>query len=391
MEFFSVFIFVFVIGMILLIVSGNRDNEMSSFQARLMDSSVEYDASTSFSAKEVFVKGLFPINHKTNLGIIISLLDKTSGEYQPILSSIDSFQESGSAVFQHIVKLGEMEEGSGFTDWVKVSAVIPEIIQTPNKGEREIHVFVRLVDFNNPPNINHGFHVSKNGVFWQKSLVFNWDFEDSGYFDEVDQQQKVWTLTVRLGVAIAFADRNFDTSEGNVIKRWVEKTIEHYSDNRKIELKELLNKAMKKAFEDAKADKLCLSELASEINDIGEKVHKYEAMELCFEIMAADGIADTEEMLIINSVAKALDLDVAEIEKMRDNQIVNLNPTMSGQVSIETLLGISDDWDKEQVNKHLRVEFQKWNSRLNTLSSDDERANAQKMLDAIAEAKSKYV
>ncbi len=391
MELFGVLLFGFVFIKILSKVFGGRGNEMSSFQARLKDRYVENDDSTSFSVKDVLVKGLFPINYKTNLGIIISLFDNTSGEYQPILSSIDSFQEPGSAVFQHIVEIGEMEEGYGFPDWIKVSSVIPEIIQPPNKGEREVHVFVRLVDLNNPPNVNHGFQESNDGIFWNDVLAFNWDFEDSGYLDEVDQQEKVWPLTVRLGVAIAFADGHLCTSEGNVIKRWVEKTIEHYSDERKNELKELLNKAMKKAFEDAKVDKLCLSELAAEINDIGETVHKYEAMELCFEIMAADGIAGIEEMSIINSVAKAFDLNVAELEKMRDKQIVNLDSVVSGQVSIETMLGIGDDWDKKQINKHLRVEFQKWNSRLNTLSSDKEKENAQKMLGAIAEAKSKYV
>ncbi len=52
--------------------------------------------------------------------------------------------------------------------------------------------------------------------------------------------------------------------------------------------------------------------------------------------------------------------------------------------SLEDLLGITDDMTEGQVNSHLRKEFQKWNSRLNTLPEGEERENAQRMLDLIA-------
>ena len=91
------------------------------------------------------------------------------------------------------------------------------------------------------------------------------------------------------------------------------------------------------------------------------------------------------------TVAESLELDLDEINKMRDQKIVTLDSKATKHASIEDILGIGSDWDKEQIKKHLRNEFMKWNNRLNTLSEGEERNNAQRMLDTISEARKKYV
>ena len=106
--------------------------------------------------------------------------------------------------------------------------------------------------------------------------------------------------------------------------------------------------------------------------------------------MAADGVADASEMKTIRQVADALSLDLDEIEKLRDQKIVELNSSISDQASVEDLLGIEPTWNAELIKEHLRTEFQKWNNRINTLSEGEERDNAQRMLDVIAEARKKY-
>ena len=161
-------------------------------------------------------------------------------------------------------------------------------------------------------------------------------------------------------------------------------------NNRKEFLKGLYNEAMKESYAEAKKGDLSLSALTSRLNEIGNKSDKYETLELCFEVMAADGVAEDNELKVIKNVAQALGLDMDEVSKMRDQKILNLNANVSGQASIETLLGIEPDWSSEQAMKHLRVEFQKWNNRLNTLEEGEERENAQLMLDRIAEARKKY-
>ena len=86
----------------------------------------------------------------------------------------------------------------------------------------------------------------------------------------------------------------------------------------------------------------------------------------------------------------ALELEYDEIEKMKDQRLIDLDTQMAPQATVEELLGIEPYWDREQVKAHLRAEFQKWNNRLNALEAGRERDNAQRMLDAIADARKRY-
>ena len=80
----------------------------------------------------------------------------------------------------------------------------------------------------------------------------------------------------------------------------------------------------------------------------------------------ADGVADPEEMSVIRNVAKSLDLDMDEIEKMREGHL-NLSTALTSEEGMESLVGIESSWTDEQKRKHLRTEFQKWSNRLNSL------------------------
>ena len=106
--------------------------------------------------------------------------------------------------------------------------------------------------------------------------------------------------------------------------------------------------------------------------------------------MAADGIADPEEMKVIRNVAKSLNLDMKEIEKMREKVTLNLSQDLTSEEGLESLVGLDFSWSDEQKRKHLRKEFQKWSNRLNSLKEGGEREAAQNMLDNIATLRKKY-
>jgi tellurite resistance protein len=273
----------------------------------------------------------------------------------------------------------------------KLGVVIPEILQPPHSGKRNLDVFIRMVDMDNLPDITHGFSEPDHpGVLWVQKLSFNYDFTEKGYEEETEHRDEAMGITAKIGIAVAMADGSLDDREGKVINAWVVRNIEPYSDEKKKHLKKVYNDAMKEAFTAAKNGDLSLSTLTSRLNEISEKSARYETIELCFDVMAADGVADAEELKTIRKIAEALDLDLDEIEKMRDQKIIGFNTDSSGQASIEDLLGIETHWDKDQIKKHLRTEFQKWNNRLNTLSEGRERENAQRMLDLIADARRNY-
>ena len=108
------------------------------------------------------------------------------------------------------------------------------------------------------------------------------------------------------------------------------------------------------------------------------------------DVMAADGTADPEEMQIIRTVAKALDLNMEEIEKMREAVTLDLSSSLSSEEGLESLVGLEADWSNLEKQKHLRKEFQKWSNRLNALPEGEERESAQNMLNSIAVLRKKY-
>jgi hypothetical protein len=168
------------------------------------------------------------------------------------------------------------------------------------------------------------------------------------------------------------------------------KIVAPYGDDKQEQLKSLYNNAMREAYAAAKAGQLTLSDVTSRLNDIAEEPQKYEAIELCFDVMAADGVADEEEMNSIRRIAEALDLDYQEIENLRDKKLISLDTSATTRASMETMLGIEDGWDAERTKTHIRTEYAKWNDRLNHLPEGQERENAQRMLNLLSEARKKY-
>lgn len=342
-------------------------------------------------AKAIEVKGLFPVNTSRNVGFVTSVLDKTGENYEPVLSPIEMFQEPYSVVYQSSVEIGVVSPSQGFVGWTRVGVVLPEILTPPFAGKRNFVAVLRLVDLDDMPEIVNGYSDSDgSGLLWQRVLEFEYSVEGKGYKEAAEHRDRARALSVEIGMAVAMADGSLDDREGETLKNWIIKFISPFSDEKRDHLRELYNEAMKQAYSAAKSGNLSLSELTKELNDIAENSTKYDTIELCFDVMAADGVADAEELKVIRKVADALNLDFDEIEKMRDQKIIGLDTSVSNQASIEDILGIEPDWSQERIKRHLRTEFQKWNNRINTLSEGEERDNAQRMLDLIAEARMRH-
>ena len=129
------------------------------------------------------------------------------------------------------------------------------------------------------------------------------------------------------------ADGTLDNSEDETLKDWILKSISPYADEKREHLKVLYDGAMEDAHSLAKNGELNLGELTRELNEIAEQATKYETVELCFKVLAADGVVHPEELKVINKVADALGLDFDQIEKMRDQTIFNLGANIDSQAS----------------------------------------------------------
>jgi len=371
--------------------SGDSYGGMQPFQIMSVSTRLGDDGDGP-PAKRIKAKGLIPLTREARVGFMTSVFDNTSGNLEPVYSYIEEFQEPRTRAYQHLIELGEASPGGGFIDWVELGVVIPEIIQVPYSGVRDIVVMFRMVDLDDMPDILLGFRDEHEpGILWQDSLEFRHRFTDKGYEEEAQDRDEATAISIKIAVAVAMADGSLDDSEGEVIKEWVKRKIESYNNESKREhLKSLYNSAMKEAYHLALKGDLSLSPLTSKLNRIAEKSTRYETIELCHKVMAADGVVEANELKIIRKIAEALELDPDEVKTIQDQSIIGINTESTGHADIEEILGIDKSWDKDRVNKHLRNEFQKWNNRLNTLPSGNERENAQQMISWIGEARKKY-
>ena len=338
----------------------------------------------------VFTKGDPQVRLDHNTCLVFKLFDKETE--LPVISTFEVTSEKSSRVFEHIVSTGNMN-GKYWADWVRVSALLPESLIGPHKGMRklELRCFVWYEDY--LPQFDGGFlpeGASTNGCVAYEKYEFDFDLENTGYLEIDSERLEVQKASVRLGVSIAMADGTLDKSEGNEIKSWIKGIIASSSESQKQKVKDTLNQALEDAFNDAKSNNIDLNKVCLEIKDTGSKADKFDLIELCLDVMAADGEADKEELRQISKIAELIGVDYEEINRMKDQRLVKLDPNATSNAALEDTLGIDPKWDKEKINSHILSQYSKWNGRLNSLPEGTERENAQKMLDLIAEARSKY-
>jgi uncharacterized tellurite resistance protein B-like protein len=334
------------------------------------------------------VIGVLPNANKKRLGFYTSVLDVDGEQRSPVVSAIETFQEEKSRAYQSFVNLGEVSGNQRFVRWIRAGVVITDILQPPYGGSRTLSVILRLVDLDNPPVISKGFHNSEEGILWIEGIKITRSFEEKGYREEVEHTEESQAIVIHLAVAVAFVDGSLQDSEGMKIKEWISELISSARPEDQERLRSHYNQAMRDAYHSVTLGNMNLSTITARLNETGNKRIKYEAIDLCLEVMSADGQWQREELELIKRIAESLALDFSEIEKMKDQKIITMN-FVSAETSNEQLLGISEEWSLERKRQHLRVEFQKWNNRISALPEGEERENAQKMLDLIAEARKK--
>ena len=347
------------------------------------------DNEHGFTVKRIQIRGELPVPRSMNVSFMLSAFDVTEDDPEFVFSLVEAAQESETICYQVTDEIGKIDVGDAFIRWTQLGVIIPDFIQPPRSGKRKIRVVVRLFNTNNPPSISAGFGTG-DGVFTTDGVTFEHNFTEKGYQEESEHREEAQAIALKIGVAVAMSDGNLDESEGQTLKDWIVREISAFSDEKKERLKTIFNDALKEAFADSRNNQLSLSPLVERLAEIGDKKSKYDAIELCFDVMAADGQADPEEMRVIRTVAEALDLDMDEIESMREKVTLNLSTELSGEDGLEALVGLRAEWSNDEKKTHLRKEFQKWSNRLNALDEGEEREQAQNMLDSIAKLRKKY-
>ena len=113
---------------------------------------------TGWLIKKIMFRGRIPNTRDMNISFAISAFDVTDGEgkYRPVLSVVEAAQEDSTSCYYMSGDFGRVGEGSSLTDWMQLGVIIPELIQPPYSGDREIHIVIRLFNTDDPITIVGG-------------------------------------------------------------------------------------------------------------------------------------------------------------------------------------------------------------------------------------------
>ena len=156
---------------------------------------------------EIQGRGLVPVERPTNVGFITSVLDVTDGDPMPVLSHLEEFQEPTTIAFQQVSNLGIIDANQWFGNWSPMGAVPPDILQPPMGGHRRIEICVRMVDFDDMPEIEFGFEGANSGtMLWSSEMNFEHFYEGKGYKEDSIDHDEARAQSIKLGITVAKAN-----------------------------------------------------------------------------------------------------------------------------------------------------------------------------------------
>lgn len=377
--------------------SGNFEasfSGMRQMETRLRSDSV--DGEHSFAVQRIEAKGLFPVIGPTTLSFSASVLDVTERgpdgkpRLQPVLSNLDRFQERETICYGDRVEVGKVDRDYGWVDWQPILTVIPETLVPPRSGRRTYRVFVLAFDSLAEPTLRNGFIVDGEPLAgW--SHEFSWNYDSDGYLERSEKQDRTEECIIRLAVALAFSDGSMHDTEGVVIKQWMSQRLDILDEDDREPRRQRFNGVMQESYAAARAGRLELGRVVDDLKNVASPAARTAALELCLDVMSADGVAGDNELKVINTLAQRLEVDVDRFESLKDKRLVSLASTIRPDVDFHELLNIDRSWSTEQIRTHLNRLYAQWNSRAESLHDPEQRAQAEKMLEIIARARQSLV
>ena len=323
--------------------------------------------------------------------IILSIQDVTDNDNEsdagaPVVSAHEAFNEKGSRVLgvERIYASGPRHY---FPDWTLFVPVPVDFIVPPHKGKRKLKFLLCVADTNT--TMDRGSLSDTSGLQHISTDIVNFTFKEPGYMDELINKEKVEDLTVKLGMCMAASDGTLHQKELNIIKTWAKNITSLLEGDKAEERNKHFSQFLKKSATAAKTNKISLSNLVKEFNDVASRTQKYTAMQLLLDISSADGRLSKEEDSFINKIAKTTGINLSTFKEMKNKVIANVENIDLSEKPSEESFGLTDDMDDAEKMKILRKEYTKWNGQTNH-KDPKKKKRAKEMVKIIADLRKQY-
>ena len=375
---------------------GSGDDSSSSVEANPFTIKVKKglppkDTGLTVDCYNVEMTGMISHPTEDQVKIILLVQDVTDNDDEndagaPVLSAHEAFAEKGSRVLG-VERIYESSSRTYFPDWSLFVPVPVDFIVPPHKGKRRIKFLLCVAD--TATTVDRGGLTDTSGLQHISTEILNFNFKEPGYMDELVNRDKVEDLTIKLGMCMAAADGTLDQKELNIIKTWAKNLTSLLEDDKAQERNAHFSKFLKSSAIAAKANKISLSSLVKDFNDIASKTQKYTAMQLLLDISGADGTLSKEEDVFINKIAKTTGINLSTFKEMKNKVIANVDNIDLSEKPSEESFGITEDMDDAEKMKVLRKEYTKWNGQTNH-KDVKKKKRAKEMVKIIADLRKQY-
>ncbi|MHC4708889.1 MAG: tellurite resistance TerB family protein [Planctomycetota bacterium] len=345
-----------------------------------------------YPAFAVDVRGSVSVPHdQCPVEFRLHLFDGEGGDLFPVLSMFDGLQEVDTFAFEWRGDPTPIPLYNRVVEWTTMVSVPKEILVFPKKGARRLNFQLCAISPTNPPQFQLGFTDGTTGVGYDIAHASRpYNNTEPGY-EEADANRRVTVqLTTELALHLAAVDNDLSAPETAVVKDWMKKALSMVPEESRKEEKEIFVEATRASYANAKDGKSDLIDIIGRMNEVAAKHEKYEALELCMDVMAADGRVDPEEMKEIDRIATLLQLDPKTYRELREQRLARVGDVSGISENLTAMLGITANMRPEDIQKHLINEYRKWNSRVNH-PDEKIRKRAEEMLLLIGEVRAKYV
>lgn len=165
-----------------------------------------------------------------DLRFVAKLTDITDGKELPVLCLLDEFNKGNSEAFWYESKVEQFPyESTILRNWVTVINVPKIFLTCPRSGNRKIKVDVYAVRGNT------------EYILEQSSNEFYFESNNTGYEETSENRDYFEEMTIKTAMLVSASDGSMDASEANVVKEWVQKRINSFSEEyREEEKKDLI-------------------------------------------------------------------------------------------------------------------------------------------------------
>jgi len=209
------------------------------------------------------------------------------------------------------------------------------------------------------------------------------------------QQLDAYAASMTVGMYCALADGSIDRREHRTLQRWKKTFVEQAPT----ELRSRLESALEL--------RLICSENGVTDSNLYAACHalctlpadfRLQVMTMAFEVVAADEAIRPSEVKGLRKVARQMLIADAKFKELEQQYLQHLRSTEPETPSKppvsnaqERLFGINPVWSQEQKLAQLTNEFAKFNSRMQSMRDEDQRARCREMLKDIAQYRDELI